>query len=108
MNDILKQFTNDLATELKARLTSTETSEFIKATKASGDDRSFEVIMSTADEDRQGDALDQSRWDLEVLRDESGGFVGAQLPGLPDGVIDDIKTEGDQTIAGRAISRRKA
>jgi hypothetical protein len=99
MDELLKQFTKDLATDLKSRLTSQETSEFIKATKASGDDRSFEVVMSTADEDRQGDALDQSRWDLKYYTMNPVVLWAHNYQGFPIGVIEDIQIEGDKAVA---------
>ena len=44
--EALKLFSADLAKELKAKLQDQAISDFVTAVKASGDDRSFEVVMS--------------------------------------------------------------
>ena len=51
MNDNLKQFSEDLASKLKAAVAGH--ADFISITKKAGEDRTFEVVMSTSDEDRQ-------------------------------------------------------
>jgi len=99
MNEPLKQFSEQLAAELKAKLASSETAEFVKQTKASGDDRSFEVVMSTSDEDRQGDELDQSKWDLKYFNMNPVVLWAHNYSSFPIGAIEDIKAEGNETIA---------
>jgi hypothetical protein len=98
MNEYLKQFSEQIASELKAKLASKETAEFIATTKASGEDRTFEVVMSTSDEDRQGDALDQSKWDLKYFEMNPVVLWAHNYSSFPIGVIEDIKIEGDQTV----------
>jgi hypothetical protein len=99
MNEALKRFSTALADELRKKLASQQIEEFIKATKASGDDRSFEVVMSTADEDRQGDSLDQSRWDLKYYTMNPVLLWAHNYQGFPIGVIEDITIEGDKAVA---------
>ena len=99
MNDALKIFTSDLAKELKAKLQGQDTAEFIDKVKASGDDRTFEVVMSTSDEDRQGDALDQSNWDLKYFDMNPVVLWAHNYQGFPIGVVTDIVIEGDKAIA---------
>src|SRR5208282_2644391 len=99
MNEALKQFTETLALELKGKLSSAETAEFIKKSKASGDDRTFEVVMSTADEDRQGDALDQSQWDFKYFEMNPVVLWAHNYSSFPIGIVDDIRVDGDKTIA---------
>ena len=99
MNDNLKQFSKDIAETLKARLASEETSDFVSKVKASGDDRTFEVVMSTADEDRQGDALDQAGWDFKYYDMNPVVLWAHNYSSFPIGIVTDIKIEGDKTIA---------
>jgi hypothetical protein len=99
MNENLRQFSEKLALELKARLASPEVADFVSKTKASGDDRSFEVVFSTGDEDRQGDALDQSKWDLKYYVMNPVVLWAHDYGGFPIGVIDDIKIQGNESVA---------
>lgn len=99
MKQTLKTFTEDLAKELKAKLQSSVTADFIATVKASGDDRTFEVVMSTADEDRQGDSLDQANWDLKYFDMNPVVLWAHNYQGFPIGVVTDIVIEGDKAIA---------
>lgn len=99
MNEALKQFSTKLAEELKAKFASEQVGEFIKAAKASGDDRTFEVVMSTSDEDRQGDSLDQSKWDLKYFNLNPVVLFAHNYSSFPIGVIEDIRIEGNSAVA---------
>jgi hypothetical protein len=55
--------------------------------------------MSTADEDRQGDALDQSKWDLKYFVLNPVVLFAHNYSSFPIGVVDDIKIEGNQAVA---------
>ena len=99
MKEPLKTFTEDLAKELKAKLQSADYLEFIDKVKASGDDRTFEVVMSTADEDRQGDELDQSKWDLKYFDMNPVVLWAHNYQGFPIGIVTDIVIQGDKAIA---------
>lgn len=99
MNEALKQFSEQLALELKARFGSQETVEFIEKAKTSGDDRTFEVVFSTSDEDRQGDALDQSGWDFKYYLLNPVVLFAHDYSSFPIGVITDIAVEGGKGVA---------
>src|SRR5580698_565795 len=99
MNEALKIFTVDLAKDLKAKLQDQLTAEFIDKVKASGDDRTFEVVMSTSDEDRQGDELDQSKWDLKYFDLNPVVLWAHNYQGFPIGVVTDIEIQGNKAIA---------
>lgn len=99
MNENLKQFTDQLAAELKARLSSNAVEEFVKQVKASGDDRTFEVVMSTADPDRQGDELDQDGWDLTYFKMNPVVLWAHNYSSFPIGIVTDIQIQGDKTVA---------
>ena len=99
MNETLKQFTADLAKDLKAKLQVQATADFIEKTKASGDDRTFEVVMSTSDEDRQGDSLDQSTWDFKYFDMNPVVLFAHNYSSFPIGVITDITIQGEKALA---------
>src|SRR5271168_568521 len=99
MNEALKQFSTTLPDDLRTKLASHEVEEFIAATKASGDDRSFEVVMSTSDEDRQGDELDQSKWDLKYFDLNPVVLWAHNYGGFPIGVVTDIEIQGNKAVA---------
>ena len=99
MNKILKQFSEDVAKKVKEALASQQVSELVAKTKASGDDRTFEVVMSTSDEDRQGDALDQSGWDFKYFDANPVLLWAHNYQGFPIGIITDIEVQGDKTVA---------
>jgi len=63
MPNTIKKFSDTLLAEFKAVLEKQKTAEVLKQIKA-GTAGTFSVVISTADEDRQGDALDQSKWNL--------------------------------------------
>lgn len=99
MNDTLIAFSEDVAAKVKAALASQQIEEFMKTVKASGDDRSFEVVMSTADEDRQGDSLDQSKWELKYYEMNPVVLWAHNYQGFPIGIVTDIKIEGNKAVA---------
>ncbi|HEY1577015.1 MAG TPA: hypothetical protein VGF82_08085 [Terracidiphilus sp.] len=99
MDEPLKTFSKDLAEQFKAALASQSIEDFVKQAKASGDDRSFEVVMSTSDEDRQGDSLDQSRWDLKYYTMNPVVLWAHNYSSFPIGVVTDIKIQGDKAVA---------
>src|ERR1017187_2563938 len=98
MEKTLKQLSDDIATELKDKFASPEFADFIAKVKAAGDDRTFEVVMSTSDEDRQGDALDQSGWDFTYFKLNPVVLWAHDYSGFPIGIVTDIRVEGDKTI----------
>lgn len=99
MNETLKTFSDDLALQLKEAFASQQVEEFIAKTKASGDDRTFEVVMSTADEDRQGDELDQSKWDLKYYDMNPVVLWAHNYGSFPIGIVTDIQIKGNEAIA---------
>lgn len=99
MDETLKTFSDEIAVKLKAKIESSEFASFIAETKVAGEDRTFEVVMSTSDEDRQGDSLDQSGWDLKYFNLNPVVLWAHDYSGFPIGIVTDIKIEGDKAIA---------
>jgi hypothetical protein len=64
MPESLKKFSAAVLADFKKALNSQPTEDLIEKTKAATDGATFKVIISTSDEDRQGDAIDQSKWKL--------------------------------------------
>jgi hypothetical protein len=62
MNETIKKFTTDLLKDFQASLVKNQT--VVAAIKAADDASTFKVVVSTSAEDRQGDELDQSKWNL--------------------------------------------
>ena len=72
----------------------------IEKTKAATDSGTFEVIISTADEDRQGEVINQSGWDFINYKNNPVVLWGHNYYDLPIGVTDEIFTnDKGQTIA---------
>src|SRR5580700_7247614 len=99
MNETLKTFSDEIAKALKAKIESPEFASFIAQTKSAGDDRTFEVVMSTSDEDRQGDSLDQSKWDLKYFNLNPVVLFAHNYSSFPIGVVEDIRIEGNSAVA---------
>jgi hypothetical protein len=100
MDENLKQFPDAIAKELKAKIESADFAAFIeKLQKDTSDDRSFEVVFSTSDEDRQGDALEQSGWDFKYFNLNPVVLFAHDYSSFPIGIITDIRVEGEQGIA---------
>jgi hypothetical protein len=99
MNEPLKEFSLKVAAEIKAALATQQTEDLIKTIKASGDDRTFEVVMSTSDEDRQGDELDQSKWELKYFTMNPVLLWAHNYSSFPIGIVTDIKIAGDKAVA---------
>jgi hypothetical protein len=99
MKDLIKTFSESLAEDLRNNLASPTVKDFVATTKASGDDRSFEVVMSTSDEDRQGDELDQSRWDLKYYTMNPVVLWAHDYSSIPIGIVSDIEIQGNKAVA---------
>lgn len=84
---------------MKTALGAQSVEDLVKAIKASGDDRTFEVVMSTSDEDRQGDELDQSKWDLKYFDLNPVVLWAHNYGGFPIGIVTDIQIEGNKAVA---------
>ena len=62
MNESLKKISAAVVEDFKKSLASQATADLISKTKASADDGTFKITISTSDEERQGDSIDQSEW----------------------------------------------
>jgi hypothetical protein len=101
MTEVLKKFSAGLVKDFKEALLKNQAAELIEKVKAAGDTAgsTFKVIVSTSDEDRQGDSLDQSKWNLENYKANPIVLWAHDYYSLPIGVCTNIYVEGDQLIA---------
>lgn len=96
-----------LTEEVKKYLGTKEYTDLVEKTKASDseDSGTFEVIISTADQDRQGEIVDQKGWDLENYMKNPIVLWGHDYYALPIGVADEVKVIDGQLVAkGRFAS----
>jgi outer membrane biosynthesis protein TonB len=101
MNESLKKMSAEIAAEIAAFVASDETKSFIAKTKEATpeDSGTFEVIISTADTDRQGEIVDQNGWDLANYKVNPVVLFGHDYYSLPIGICDEITLDGGKLIA---------
>lgn len=101
MNESLKKMSAEIAAEIAAFVASDETKSFITKTKEATpeDSGTFEVIISTADTDRQGEIVDQNGWDLTNYKVNPVVLFGHDYYSLPIGICDEITLDGGKLIA---------
>ncbi len=96
----LNKISAEIGQKLFDYLNTPETKEFLEKMKAAGDDAGrFEVIISTADQDRQGEIIDQNGWDLAHYKNNPVVLWGHNYTGLPIGVTDSIELKDGKLVA---------
>jgi hypothetical protein len=108
MQETLKKLTKQIKEEIKKHLETEEVQDFIQKTKAAEDTGSFEVIISTADIDRQGEIIDQNGWDLSFYKLNPVVLWAHDYYSLPIGVTTDIKVEDGKLIAKGTFAPEEA
>ncbi|HVB33721.1 MAG TPA: hypothetical protein VNJ52_05025 [Patescibacteria group bacterium] len=99
MNETLKKFSAELLKDFKAALEKQETDEVIAKTEADSEGQEFTFVVSTSAIDRQGDELDQSKWNFANFKKNPVILWAHNYGEPPIGICTDIKTEGEQTVA---------
>lgn len=104
MPENLKKLTDQMKTDLSARIADKSFSDLLSKTKAASDSDSgtFEVIVSTADRDRQGEIVNQNGWDLTFYKMNPIVLWAHDYSMLPIGVCTSI-----EVVAGRLIAKGK-
>jgi HK97 family phage prohead protease len=96
----LNKISTEISEKLFAYLKTPETKEFLEKMKASNEDSgTFEVIISTADKDRQGEIVNQEGWDLTHYKNNPVVLWGHNYTGLPIGVTDSIELKDGKLVA---------
>lgn len=104
MNEKYKKLTDDFKNEFAAKLATPAFAEFfIKAKDASIDDSgTFDVVVSTADRDRQNEIVMQDGWDLSFYKLNPVVLWGHDYGALPIGVCTSINViDGKLTAQGK-------
>jgi hypothetical protein len=104
---------NKISTEISEKLfdylNTPETKEFIEKMKASEEDSGrFEVVISTADQDRQGEVIDQNGWDLSHYKNNPVVLWGHNYTSLPIGVADSVDVKGGKLVASGRFAPESA
>lgn len=94
-----KKLSEEIKSALVEHLQSKEVQEFIEKTKAATDSGSFEVIVSTADIDRQGESIDQGGWNFGLYKQNPIVLWAHDYSMLPIGVTESIETIDGKTVA---------
>jgi HK97 family phage prohead protease len=104
MPENLKKLTDQIKTDLSAKVASSEFASYFEKVKAAADKDSgtFEVIASTADRDRQGDVVRQEGWDLTFYRMNPVVLWAHDYSQLPIGVCTSI-----EVVNGRLLAKGK-
>lgn len=99
MQETFKKLSEEIKSGISAQFQTKEMQDFIAATKAAEDSGSFEVVISTADVDRDGESIDQKGWDFTFYQMNPVVLWAHDYSSLPIGMCEDIRVEGDKTIA---------
>lgn len=97
----MKKLSDEVKAALVASVTSKTVSDIIAMTKAASDEDSgtFNVIVSTADTDRQGDSVDQNGWDLTYFKSNPVVLWAHDYGSLPIGVCTSIEVKDGKLVA---------
>jgi len=98
MTPTVKKFSADLLAEFKSALEKQNTAETISKIKA-GSTGTFSFVISTSDEDRQGDSLDQSKWKLDNYKANPVVLWAHDYYQPPIGVCTSISVKDGQLVA---------
>ena len=101
MNEKYKKLTDDFKKEFATKLASPTFAEFlVKAKDASADDSgTFDVVVSTADRDRQNEIVMQDGWDLSFYKLNPVVLWAHDYSTLPIGVCTSIAVDGGKLVA---------
>ena len=97
----MKKFSEEISEKLMQILGSETMQQTIASIRAASaeDTGSFEVIISTADMDRQGEVIDQAGWDLEFYKANPVVLWGHDYYAPPIGVCDEIGVQDGKLVA---------
>lgn len=99
MNELIRKLTQEVKEKMTEVLAKSETKSVIDATKAASDSGNFEVVISTADIDRQGESINQAGWDLVNYKKNPVVLWGHDYYSLPIGICDDIEISDGKLVA---------
>jgi hypothetical protein len=97
MPESLKKISAAVLEDFKKAL-ALQPADFVEKTKAA-QTGTFKVIISTSDEDRQGDSIDQSKWNLKNFESNPVVLWAHDYYSLPVGIATKIGVEGGKLVA---------
>lgn len=102
MNEAIKKLSEEVKQAMSVVFASSATKSLIEATKAAADSGSFEVVISTADIDRQGETIKQDGWNLKNYMSNPVVLWGHDYYSLPIGI-----TESIEVVDGKLLAKGK-
>lgn len=103
------KISEEISQKLFDQLNTPELKEFIEKMKASDEDSGrFEVVISTADQDRQGEVIDQNGWDLTNYKNNPIVLWGHNYTSLPIGVADSVDVKDGKLVASGRFAPESA
>ena len=97
MKESLKQFSAELLKDFQAALLKNQ--PVVSGIKAAEDGGTFKVIISTSDEDRQGDMIDQSKWKLDNYEKNPVVLWAHDYSTPPIGICTGISIQNGKLVA---------
>lgn len=99
MNETQVKFTDELAEKIKGAFASPEFAQSMKDLKEgiTGDTGTFRMVISTDNEDRHGEVIDQNGWEFENYMRNPVVLWGHNHFEIPVGVTDKLYIELDET-----------
>src|ERR1700722_4110781 len=97
MNEAFRKFSAELLKEFEAALSQRKFADLMESTKADVSGEALRFVISTDDEDRQGDVLDQSKWDISKFLLNPVVLWAHKYDELPIGPGANIVTEGGKS-----------
>lgn len=100
MKNNFQKISSEILEKALEAIQSKEIQDVIVKTKASTDSGTFEVVISTADQDRQGEIIDQKGWDFTNYMNNPVVLWAHNYCDLPIGVTDELFLDDKgQTVA---------
>ena len=95
----IQQLSEEIRVKIAEAIQSKEIQTLVEKTKAATDSGNFEVVISTGDIDRQGEAVDQNGLDFTFYKMNPVVLWAHDYYGLPIGITDEIGVQDGKTIA---------
>lgn len=99
MNETLRKLSEEVKAKIAEVMAGADFKALVENTKAATDSGSFEVIISTADIDRQGESVSQSGWELDNYLKNPIVLWGHDYYSLPIGICTSINIVNGQLVA---------
>jgi hypothetical protein len=94
-----EKLSEEIAAKMAESLAGLNIKEFVEKTKAADDSGTFEVVITTDNEDRQGEILDQNGLDTKFYLTNPVVLWAHDYHSLPIGITESIVRDGNKTIA---------